>query len=103
MLDTACVRKESPFCYSDVSKEIQTLLAERRAKMTAARENGEVPEGVDWRLCDDNELPAGVAVHQIQLDLHRTFYTHEMFKEEDGAGQQSLFRLLCAYARYCCL
>lgn len=44
------------------------------------------------------KLPAYKAVRQIRLDLDRTFYTHKMFMEKDGQGQQKLFRMLAVYA-----
>lgn len=34
------------------------------------------------------------------LDLDRTFYTHQLFTTKDGAGQQALFNVLAAYARF---
>ncbi len=37
---------------------------------------------------------------QIMLDLDRTFYTHRMFIAKDGEGQQALFNVLAAYARF---
>lgn len=37
------------------------------------------------------------AVHQILLDIDRTFTTHMLFREKMGQGQQSLFNVLAAY------
>ena len=48
----------------------------------------------------DNKLPSMEAMAQIELDLDRTFFTHTMFATKDGPGQQSLFNVLAAYARY---
>jgi hypothetical protein len=45
------------------------------------------------------QLPTSKAVKQIELDLHRTFYTHELLVEKEGEGQKKLFRILAAYAR----
>lgn len=48
----------------------------------------------------DNDLPSVEAMAQIELDLDRTFFTHTMFACKDGPGQQSLFNVLAAYARF---
>ena len=50
-------------------------------------------------LEEDGLLPAVRAVAQIRLDVDRTFYTHQMFMERGGEGQQKLFRILTLYAR----
>ena len=34
-----------------------------------------------------------------RLDLSRTFFTHRLYMERDGPGQQSLFNVLASYAR----
>ena len=47
----------------------------------------------------DTQQPSAKAVRQIKLDLHRTFYTHRMFREQGGEGQQKLYRILLVYAR----
>jgi hypothetical protein len=36
----------------------------------------------------------------ILRDLHRTFPAHEFFRESNGAGQESLYRLSKAYSLY---
>ena len=48
---------------------------------------------------EDGMLPTIKAVNQIRLDLDRTFYTHKLFMDKEGEGQQKLFRILALYAR----
>eukprot|EP01103_Thecamoeba_quadrilineata_P016751 TRINITY_DN5692_c0_g1_i1.p1 TRINITY_DN5692_c0_g1~~TRINITY_DN5692_c0_g1_i1.p1 ORF type:complete len:529 (+),score=133.76 TRINITY_DN5692_c0_g1_i1:30-1589(+) len=45
------------------------------------------------------ELPQQVS-DLISIDIQRTFPGHDMFKEEAGLGQSSLFRISKAYAAY---
>ena len=39
-------------------------------------------------------FPTAKALKQIDLDLHRTFYTHRQFAEPGGEGQQVLADVL---------
>ncbi|KAJ3272097.1 ecotropic viral integration site [Terramyces sp. JEL0728] len=50
-----------------------------------------------YRKLSEMDSPCG---KEIEMDVHRTFPDHELFKERDGEGQKSLFRVLEAYSIY---
>ena len=39
----------------------------------------------------------------ISRDITRTFPGHELFKDKDGVGQESLFNVMKVLCRHCCV
>jgi hypothetical protein len=53
-------------------------------------------------LSNDVELPLPVVMHQIELDLDRTFFSHSTMGVKGGEGQRRMFDVLCVFGRYLC-
>lgn len=70
-----------------------------KARITGVRESEEPPSQSYDSLADDGEYPSAKALKQIELDLHRTFYTHKSLQTKGGQGQQALFNILSVYAK----
>eukprot|EP01147_Barroeca_monosierra_P009407 gene9407-1652_t len=112
LLDVEQVRKSSKLSYPEEAKRIEAWCKEHNDEKNEHDERNRSCTAVDRRLPNGelcpklprhngtDEYPCINAINQIKLDLHRTFYTHVMFRVEGGKGQQELFRILATYARY---
>lgn len=112
MLDCDAMRKSAGIDYQRELAAAEDVVAAREkaeedhdaagrewAALYGSKERGDRSEP-PAELKADTQLPTAKAVRQIGLDLHRTFYTHRMFRERGGEGQQALYRVLSVYARY---
>lgn len=92
-------KDHSKFDYTAECVRIEELCVRRReAAVMQTDEKAEA--GASEDAPKDEEAPQAKDVQQIELDLDRTFYTHSMFMEKDGLGQQKLRRILRAYAAF---
>ena len=108
-LQVQATKTAFPVKYPETVEAIRQLQAKRAARHavfeTARREwvkNRELNplEPPPEELPDEDGIfPTIKAATQISLDLDRTFYTHKMFMEKGGEGQQALFNILAVYAR----
>ncbi|EGD72297.1 hypothetical protein PTSG_00316 [Salpingoeca rosetta] len=111
MLEVEKVKANVDLDYNSEVQRIARLCQQREQRQTqldkeniawandySADEERGRPRPTDQQ--QDDEAPSIQAVKQIRLDLDRTFYTHVMFMECDGEGQQELFRVLAVYAAY---
>eukprot|EP00039_Didymoeca_costata_P005364 m.80934 g.80934 ORF g.80934 m.80934 type:complete len:573 (-) comp12785_c0_seq7:462-2180(-) len=110
MLDSHGVKEAASFDYNTEKEEIEKLCKQREekqeeidkerrqwAQLYGTDEGAKLPQPDDL-LSEDGILPTAKAVKQITLDLDRTFYTHQDFKDKGGIGQTKLFNILAVYA-----
>lgn len=115
MLDSEGIKAAASFQYVTELQDIEELLSSRQGRLIesdrcrlqwaqayskrAIEEPGTALPMFEGELPSDKLFPSEQAIKQIRLDLGRTFYTHRLFMERDGAGQRMLFNILAVYAR----
>eukprot|EP00049_Salpingoeca_infusionum_P007035 m.114682 g.114682 ORF g.114682 m.114682 type:complete len:836 (-) comp13548_c1_seq4:92-2599(-) len=111
LLDTEGAKRHCTFDYATELARITALCKRRalaqhqldRANIEWAEKHkhrSKAKRSIPAELSEDDEQPTIKTVRQISLDLDRTFYTHAMFMERGGQGQQELFNILTAYAAF---